>query len=130
VDPFRDALTFPPLPPRASHALPPLPGSFTYPSVELVFVVLGSVVVSVLMVGRFSSADFLPSIVRIIPHHLDGGGDVSCVDIGPHPSMEGRGQMVVPATENIVVERMRGGSWWRRREWLANEGRGGGNEGG
>jgi hypothetical protein len=46
--------------------------------------------------------------VRIIPHHLDGGGDISCVDISQHPSMEGRGQMVVVATEKVVVERKRG----------------------
>ena len=61
VDTFRDTLSFSPPPPQASHALPPLPGSFTYPSIELAFVVLGgTVIVSVPMVGQFSSADFLP----------------------------------------------------------------------
>jgi hypothetical protein len=29
---------------------------------------------------------------RISPHHLQGGGAQSRVDIYPHPSMEGRGQ--------------------------------------
>ena len=29
-------------------------------------------------------------VVRIGPHHLHGGGARSWVDIGPHPSVEGR----------------------------------------
>lgn len=40
--------------------------------------------------GRLSCVDRW--VVRIWPHHLDGGGQVSWVNIGPHPSTEGRGQ--------------------------------------
>jgi hypothetical protein len=64
--------------------------------------------------GRLSCID--RRVVRIKPHHLDGGGQVSWVDIGPHPSTEGRGQdggttkvlvvitRVVVATTRVLVE--------------------------
>jgi len=53
--------------------------------------------------GRLSCVDRW--VVRIKPHHLDGGGQVSWVDIGPHPSTEGRGQ----------DGGGQGGGWWHPR---------------
>ena len=52
--------------------------------------------------GRLSCVDRW--VVRIKPHHLDGGGQVSWVDISPHPSMEGRGQDGGGGTTRVLVE--------------------------
>jgi len=52
--------------------------------------------------GRLSCID--QWVVRIKPHHLDGGGQVSWVDIGPHPSTEGRGQDGGGGTTRVLVE--------------------------
>jgi len=54
---------------------------------------VGVVVGIIVDIDVVSSVVAENAVVRISPHHLHGGGAQSLVNIGPHPSMEGRGTM-------------------------------------
>ena len=82
---------FPPPPPR--HLPPPLPSLTAFACIHFLAVKLGCCLLRSHCCWSLCWGSWvLSAALRISPHHLQGGGAWSRVDICPHPSMEGRGQ--------------------------------------